>query len=41
MVRAGVKGYLLKDAEPDEFERALNQSSEGDYFIPILLPGTC
>jgi DNA-binding NarL/FixJ family response regulator len=34
MVRAGVKGYLLKDAEPDEFERALVKVSEGDLFYP-------
>ncbi|QEC76855.1 response regulator [Mucilaginibacter ginsenosidivorax] len=34
MVRAGVKGYLLKDAEPDEFERALIKVSEGDLFYP-------
>lgn len=34
MVMAGVKGYLLKDAEPDEFERALSKVSEGDLFYP-------
>jgi|EndMetStandDraft_4_1072995.scaffolds.fasta_scaffold00112_14 DNA-binding NarL/FixJ family response regulator len=34
MVRAGVKGYLLKDAEPDEFERALSKVSEGELFYP-------
>jgi DNA-binding NarL/FixJ family response regulator len=34
MVRAGVKGYLLKDAEPDEFERALIKVSEGELFYP-------
>jgi DNA-binding NarL/FixJ family response regulator len=34
MVRAGVKGYLLKDAEPDEFERALTKVVEGDLYYP-------
>lgn len=34
MVRAGVRGYLLKDAEPDEFERALSKVSEGELFYP-------
>lgn len=34
MVMAGVKGYLLKDAEPDEFERALSKVSEGELFYP-------
>ena len=34
MVRAGVKGYLLKDSEPDEFERALTKVVEGDLYYP-------
>ncbi|WP_184547616.1 response regulator [Mucilaginibacter sp. FT3.2] len=34
MVRAGVKGYLLKDAEPEEFERALTKVAEGDLYYP-------
>ena len=29
MVRMGVKGYLLKDAEPIEFEDALQKVSNG------------
>jgi len=34
MVRLGVKGYLLKDAEPDEFERALIKVAQGELFYP-------
>jgi DNA-binding NarL/FixJ family response regulator len=34
MVRAGVKGYLLKDAEPEEFEKALSKVVEGDLYYP-------
>ncbi|RFZ92598.1 DNA-binding response regulator [Mucilaginibacter conchicola] len=34
MVRTGVKGYLLKDAEPDEFEQALKRVAEGELYYP-------
>jgi len=34
MVKIGVKGYLLKDAEPLEFERALNSVSQGEVYFP-------
>ncbi|MDN3581933.1 response regulator transcription factor [Mucilaginibacter flavus] len=34
MVKAGVKGYLLKDAEPHEFEKALIKVVEGDLYYP-------
>jgi DNA-binding NarL/FixJ family response regulator len=34
MVKMGVKGYLLKDAEPDEFEQALIRVSHGDVYYP-------
>jgi DNA-binding NarL/FixJ family response regulator len=34
MLKLGVKGYLLKDAEPDEFEQALQKVSEGEVYYP-------
>jgi len=34
MVKIGVKGYLLKDAEPNEFEQALNRVSQGEVYFP-------
>jgi len=34
MVKIGVKGYLLKDAEPAEFEQALNMVSQGEVYFP-------
>lgn len=34
MVKIGVKGYLLKDAEPYEFEQALQRVSEGEVYYP-------
>lgn len=34
MVKMGVKGYLLKDAEPHEFEAALIKVAEGDLYYP-------
>lgn len=34
MVKMGVKGYLLKDAEPFEFEQALEKVSEGEVYYP-------
>jgi DNA-binding NarL/FixJ family response regulator len=34
MIKMGVKGYLLKDAEPFEFEQALNRVSQGEVYYP-------
>ncbi len=34
MVKIGVKGYLLKDAEPAEFEQALHSVSQGEVYFP-------
>jgi len=34
MVRIGVKGYLLKDAEPTEFEDALYKVSANELYYP-------
>ncbi len=34
MVKIGVKGYILKDAEPVEFEKALKKVSEGEVYYP-------
>ncbi|QHS54958.1 response regulator transcription factor [Mucilaginibacter sp. 14171R-50] len=34
MVKMGVKGYLLKDAEPHEFEQALKKVSQGEIYYP-------
>ena len=34
MVKMGVKGYLLKDAEPAEFEDALQKVSAGELYYP-------
>ncbi len=34
MVRMGVKGYLLKDAEPNEFEEALHRVSQNEVYYP-------
>lgn len=34
MVKLGVKGYLLKDAEPHEFEQALKKVAQGDLYYP-------
>jgi DNA-binding NarL/FixJ family response regulator len=34
MVRMGVKGYLLKDAEPNEFEEALHRVSQDEVYYP-------
>lgn len=34
MVRMGVKGYLLKDAEPQEFEQALQRVAQGEVYYP-------
>ena len=34
MIRMGVKGYLLKSAEPGEFEEALHHVSQGELYYP-------
>lgn len=34
MIKIGVKGYLLKDAEPVEFEQALQRVAQGDVYYP-------
>jgi DNA-binding NarL/FixJ family response regulator len=34
MVKIGVKGYLLKDAEPHEFEQALQKVANGEVYYP-------
>ena len=34
MLRLGVKGYLLKDAEPHEFEQALKKVAIGEVYYP-------
>ncbi|WP_428328067.1 response regulator [Mucilaginibacter sp.] len=34
MLKLGVKGYLLKDAEPYEFEQALKKVSQGEVYYP-------
>ncbi|MGZ3765640.1 MAG: response regulator [Mucilaginibacter sp.] len=34
MVRMGVKGYLLKDSEPQEFEDALYRVSQNEVYYP-------
>ena len=37
MVKMGVKGYLLKDAEPLEFEQALKKVSQGELYYPAFV----
>lgn len=34
MLKHGVKGYLLKDSEPREFEEALQKVSQGEVYYP-------
>ena len=34
MVKLGVKGYLLKDAEPEEFKQALQKVARGELYYP-------
>jgi DNA-binding NarL/FixJ family response regulator len=34
MVRMGVKGYILKDAEPADFEEALMKVANGEIYYP-------
>jgi DNA-binding NarL/FixJ family response regulator len=37
MLRLGVKGYLLKDAEPHEFEQALQKVSCDEVYYPAFV----
>ena len=37
MLRLGVKGYLLKDAEPHEFEEALKKVSNNEVYFPAFV----
>lgn len=37
MVRLGVNGYLLKDAEPEEFELALKRVTENEVYYPAFV----
>ena len=37
MVKIGVKGYLLKDAEPYEFEQALQRVAQGEVYYPAFV----
>jgi DNA-binding NarL/FixJ family response regulator len=34
MIKLGVRGYMLKDAEPVEFEQALQKVSAGEIYYP-------
>ncbi|MBE7175576.1 MAG: response regulator transcription factor [Mucilaginibacter polytrichastri] len=34
LLRLGVKGYLLKDAEPEDFRQALDRVRNGNYWFP-------
>ncbi|MCJ8211757.1 response regulator transcription factor [Mucilaginibacter sp. RS28] len=37
MVKLGVNGYLLKDAEPEEFETALKRVTENEFYYPAFV----
>jgi DNA-binding NarL/FixJ family response regulator len=37
MIRMGVKGYLLKSAEPSEFEEALKMVSQDELYYPEFI----
>jgi DNA-binding NarL/FixJ family response regulator len=37
MVRIGVRGYLLKNAEPQEFEQALNKVANNEFYYPAFV----
>jgi DNA-binding NarL/FixJ family response regulator len=37
MVKMGVRGYLLKDSEPHEFEEALHRVSENELYYPTFV----
>lgn len=34
LLRLGIKGYLLKDSEPEDFKNALDTVSAGKYYYP-------
>ena len=38
MIKSGAKGYVLKDAEPDELKLAFDEVMSQGYFITNLLP---
>ncbi|WDF55378.1 response regulator [Mucilaginibacter sp. KACC 22063] len=37
MVKLGVHGYLLKDSEPEEFEKALREVTNGELYYPSFV----
>lgn len=37
MVKLGVKGYLLKDADPHEFEQALKNVAQNEVYFPSFV----
>jgi DNA-binding NarL/FixJ family response regulator len=37
LVKLGIRGYLLKDAEPEDFEAALHIVAEGGYYYPSFV----
>ncbi|MGY3214297.1 response regulator [Mucilaginibacter sp. HD30] len=37
MVKLGVKGYLLKDADPHEFEQALKNVAQNEVYFPAFV----
>jgi DNA-binding NarL/FixJ family response regulator len=37
MIKLGVKGYLLKDAEPDEFKEALDKVAQNEVYYPPFI----
>jgi len=37
LVKMGIKGYLLKDAEPDDFKEALEAVSRGEIYYPAFV----
>ena len=37
MVKLGVKGYLLKDSDPDEFEQALKNVARNEVYFPSFV----
>ncbi|WP_443939651.1 response regulator [Pedobacter sp. MW01-1-1] len=37
LIKAGVKGYLLKDSEPMVFKHALDTVANGDFYFPAFV----
>ena len=37
VIKLGIKGYLLKDAQPSEFEEALRTVAAGDEYFPRFI----